>query len=84
MLFRSTGTGIAAKAAALSVAQKVAIGIAATAVVGGSTAGVVTVVRNNNEAETTAYVEESTTAPTQKAEEVINRITSPAETPTEP
>lgn len=80
----ATGTGIAAKAAALSVAQKVAIGIAATAVVGGSTAGVVTVVRNNNEAETTAYVEESTTAPTQKAEEVINRITAPAETPTEP
>ena len=80
----ATGTGIAAKAAALSVAQKVAIGIAATAVVGGSTAGVVTVVRNNNEAETTAYVEESTTAPTQKAEEVINRITATAETPTEP
>ncbi len=80
----ATGTGIAAKAAALSVAQKVAIGIAATAVVGGSTAGVVTVVRNNNEAETTAYVEESTTAPTQKAEEIINRITAPAEISTEP
>ncbi|MBR2869014.1 MAG: RNA polymerase sigma factor [Clostridia bacterium] len=80
----ATGTGIAAKAAALSVAQKVAIGIAATAVVGGSTAGVVTVVRNNNQAETTAYVEESTTAPTQKAEEIINRITAPAEISTEP
>ncbi len=79
----ATGTGIAAKAAALSVAQKVAVGIAATAVVGGGTAGVVTVVKNNNQAETTAYVEESTTAPAQKAEEVINRITSPAETSTE-
>lgn len=79
----ATGTGIAAKAAALSVAQKVVVGIAATAVVGGSAAGVVTVVRNNNQAETTAYVEESTTAPTQKSEEVINRITAPAETSTE-
>ena len=80
----ATATGIGAKAAALSVAQKVAVGIAATAVVGGGTAGVVTVVKNNNQAETTAYVEESTTAPTQKAEEIINRITAPAETPTEP
>lgn len=76
----ATGTGIAAKAAALSVAQKVVVGIAATAVVGGSAAGVVTVVKNNNRTETTAYIEESTTAPTQKAEEVINRITAPAET----
>lgn len=80
----ATATGIGAKAAALSVAQKVAVGIAATAVVGGSAAGVVTVVKNNNRAETTAYIEESTTDPTQKAEEVINRITAPAETLTEP
>ena len=80
----ATATGIGAKAAALSVAQKVAVGIAATAVVGGGTAGVVTVVKNNNQAETTAYVEESTTAPTQKAEEIINRITAPAEISTEP
>ncbi len=79
----ATGTGIAAKAAALSVAQKVAVGIAAAAVVGGSTAGVVTVVKNNNQTETIAYVEEATTTPTQKAEEAINRLTSPVETSNE-
>ncbi|MBO5410807.1 MAG: RNA polymerase sigma factor, partial [Clostridia bacterium] len=44
----SAGVGAAAKIAAVSVAQKIAVGVAATAVIGGSTVGVVTVVRNKN------------------------------------
>lgn len=65
----TAGTGIAAKVAALSVAQKVVAGVAATAVIGGSTAGVATVAKNivlSNEQ--TTYIEEVTTAPSQTQE----------------
>ena len=61
-----TGAGIAAKLAALSVAQKVIAGVSVAAVVAGSTAGVATVINNHNKidtAATTAYTEEFTTAP---------------------
>ena len=62
----ATGTGFVAKIAALTVAQKVIAGVSVAAVVAGSTAGVVTVVRHNEKKEeslTTAHIEESTTAP---------------------
>ncbi len=68
----ATGTGIAAKLAALSVAQKIVAGVAATAVIGGSTAGVATVAKKivlSNE--TTTYIEEVTTAPSQTEEFVF-------------
>lgn len=73
----SAGTGVAAKVAALSVTQKVVAGVAAASIIGGSTAGVVTVVKNNNipENETTSYIEEVTTAPSQIAEYVFEHIT---------
>lgn len=65
----ATGMGIAAKVAALSVAQKVVAGVAATAVIGGSTAGVATVAKNIILSdETTTYIEEVTTAPSQTEE----------------
>ena len=68
----ATGTGVAAKIAALSVAQKVAAGIAATAVIGGSTAGVATVAKKiASTSETTTYIEEVTTAPSQTEEYVF-------------
>lgn len=65
----ATGTGIAAKVAALSVAQKVVAGVAAVGVIGGSTAGVATVAKKVvSSKETTSYVEEVTTAPSQSEE----------------
>lgn len=65
----ATSTGIAAKVAALSVAQKVVAGVAATAVIGGSTAGVATVAKKIvSSNETTTYIEEVTTAPSQTEE----------------
>lgn len=71
----STGTGIAAKIAVASVAQKIAIGVAATAVIGGSTAGVVTVVKNSAPEETTTQIiEEVTTAPVPTTEYVFNEV----------
>lgn len=64
----SAGTGVAAKFAALTVAQKVVAGVAVTGVVAASAAGAATVVNMNKEETTTevttAYVEEVTTAPT--------------------
>ena len=79
----SAGTGIAAKIAVASVAQKIAVGVAATAVIGGSTAGVVTVVKNSTPEETTTQViEEVTTAPAFITEYVFNEMTLP-ETTTE-
>ena len=80
----SAGTGIAAKIAVVSVAQKIAVGVAATAVIGGSTAGVVTVVKNATpEKETTTVVTEAvTTAPAFATEYVFNEISLP-ETATE-
>ena len=72
----STGTGIAAKMAVAYVAQKIAIGVAATAVIGGSTAGVVTVVKNSAPEETTTQiVEEVTTAPVLSTKYVFNEVT---------
>ncbi|MBQ3044888.1 MAG: RNA polymerase sigma factor [Clostridia bacterium] len=68
----ATGTGIAAKVAALSVAQKVVAGVAAVGVIGGSTAGVATVAKKVvSSKETTSYVEEVTTAPSQSEEYVF-------------
>lgn len=56
--------GTVAKAAALTVLQKVTIGVVATAVVGGSTVGVATVVKNKREEEASSvYTEEVTTLP---------------------
>ena len=73
----SAGVGTAAKIAVASVTQKIAVGVAATAVIGGSTAGVVTVVKNNNthHDSTTTLIEEVTTAPSQTAEYVFEHIT---------
>lgn len=81
----ATGTGVAAKVAALSVTQKVVAGVAAVSIIGGSTAGVVTVVKNKNthDNETTTYVEEVTTAPSQTAEYVFEFITEVTESTTE-
>ena len=62
----ATATGIAAKIAALTVAQKVIAGVSVAAVVAGGTAGVVTVVNDDDRKDgisTTAYIEEYTTAP---------------------
>lgn len=61
----ATGTGIAAKTTALTVAQKVIAGVSVAAVVAGGTAGVVTVVNNdkNDNISTTACTEEYTTSP---------------------
>ena len=62
----ATGTGIAAKIAALTVAQKVVAGVSVAAVVAGGTVGVVTVANNDDKKDgisTTAYTEEYTTAP---------------------
>lgn len=71
----SAGTGIAAKIAVASVAQKIAVGVAATAVIGGSTAGVVTVVKNSAPEETTTQIiEEVTTAPVFTTEYVFNEV----------
>ncbi|MBR3819372.1 MAG: RNA polymerase sigma factor [Clostridia bacterium] len=59
-------TGIAAKIAALTVAQKVVAGVSVAAVVAGGTVGVVTVANNDEKKDdisTTAYTEEYTTAP---------------------
>ena len=73
----SAGTGIAAKLVVASVAQKIAVGVAATAVIGGSTAGVVTVVKNAApEKTTTAITEEVTTAPEHSTRYVFNEATT--------
>ena len=73
----ATGTGIAAKIAALSVVQKVVAGIAATAVIGGSAAGVATVANKiESSNETTTYIEEVTTAPSQYEEYVFAVVTT--------
>ena len=74
----SAGTGIAAKIAVISVAQKIAVGVAATAVIGGSTAGVVTVVKNAAPEEPTTQITEAvTTAPAFTTEYVFNEMTLP-------
>ena len=71
----SAGTGVAAKVAAASVAQKIAVGVAATAVIGGSTAGVVTVVKNAAPDEPTTQITEAvTTAPDFTTEYAFNEI----------
>ena len=73
----ATGTGIAAKIAALSVLQKVVAGIAATAVIGGSAAGVATVANKiESSNETTTYIEEVTTAPSQSEKYVFAVVTT--------
>lgn len=62
----ATATGIVAKIAALTVAQKVIAGVSVAAVVAGGTAGVVTVVNDDDKKDdisTSAYTEEYTTAP---------------------
>lgn len=51
-----TGTGVAAKIAAMTVVQKVAAGIAIAGVVTGSAAGTAIVVKNNAKEETTSIV----------------------------
>ena len=77
----SAGTGIAAKIAVVSVAQKIAVGVAATAVIGGSTAGVVTVVKNANpEEHTTQITEAVTTAPALSTEYAFREMTEAAAT----
>lgn len=71
----AAGTGIAAKVAALSIIQKVAVGIAATAVVGGGAAGVVTVVKTvTDKPEPTTLAEEVTTASLVTSEHAFNEI----------
>ncbi|MBP3696721.1 MAG: RNA polymerase sigma factor [Clostridia bacterium] len=71
----ATATGIGAKVAALSVVQKVAVGIAATAVIGGGTAGVATVVKTvTNDPEPTTLAEEVTTSPFVTSEDAFNGI----------
>ncbi len=71
----ATATGIGAKVAALSVVQKVAVGIAATAVIGGGTAGVATVVKTvTNDPEPTTLAEEVTTSPFVTSEDAFNAI----------
>ncbi len=72
----ATGTGIGAKFAAFSVAQKIIAGVAATCVIGGSTAGVITVVNNSKERELTTYIEEVTTSPSQLTDYAVNIITT--------
>lgn len=62
----TAATGIGAKVAAMSVAQKVVAGVAAASIVTGSAVGTTVVVKNKIEAKeetTTAYIEEYTTAP---------------------
>lgn len=62
----TAATGIGAKVAAMSVAQKVVAGVAAASIVTGSAVGTTVVVKNKietNEETTTAYIEEYTTAP---------------------
>lgn len=77
----ATGTGIAAKVAALSAAQKVVAGVAATAVIGGSAAGVATVAKKIvSSNETTTYIEEVTTAPSQTTEYIFAVITTESTT----
>ena len=62
----TAATGIGAKVAAMSVAQKVVAGVAAASIATGSAVGTTVVVKNKLEAKettTTAYIEEVTTAP---------------------
>lgn len=73
----ATGTGIAAKIAALTVAQKVVAGVSVAAVIAGGTVGVVTVANNNDKKDsisTTAYTEEYTTAPSIETTLVVDAL----------
>ncbi len=71
----ATATGIGAKVAALSVVQKVVVGVAATAVIGGGSAGVATVVKTvTNDPEPTTLAEEVTTSPFVTSEDAFNEI----------
>lgn len=80
----ATAKAVGAKAAALSVTQKVVAGVAAASVIGTGTAGIATVVKNNNlPTETTTHVEEVTTAPSQTAEYTFGVITSESTDPEE-
>ncbi len=81
----SAATGIGAKVAAMSVAQKVVAGVAAATVATGSATVTTVVVKNKieaNEAATTAYVEEVTTAPDYGFENETVFIPSVSETET--
>lgn len=73
----TTGTGIAAKIAAMTVAQKVIAGVSVAAVVAGGTVGVVTVANDDDKKDgisTTAYTEEYTTAPSLETTFVIDAM----------
>ena len=71
----ATATGIGAKVAALSVVQKVVVGVTATAVIGGGTAGVVTVVKTvTDDPEPTTLAEEVTTSPFVTSEDAFNEL----------
>ncbi len=81
----AAGTGIAAKAAALSVAQKIVIGTVTAGVIGGSSAGVATVVKNNSTpppVPTQYIIEEVTTAPSLSTEYVFEFYETKHETET--
>ncbi len=73
----ATGTGIAAKIAALTATQKIIAGVSVAAVVAGSTAGVVTVVNNDDKKDdisTTAYTEKYTTSPSFETTLVVEAL----------
>lgn len=78
----SAGTGLAAKIAVLSVTQKVVAGVAATAIIGGSSAGVATVVKHvvNDEPTTVPYTEEVTTSAATSEKFAFNWFTFPDST----
>ena len=78
----TAATGIGAKVAAMSVAQKVVAGVAAASIVTGSAVGTTVAVKNKIEAKetTTAYIEEVTTAPDYGFEDETVFIPAVAET----
>lgn len=80
----STGAGVAVKAFALTTAQKVIAGLAAVGIIGGTAAGVTTVVKNREkEPETTGVIqEEVTTAPAFEEETVLPAVVPVSETST--
>lgn len=80
----STGAGVAAKIFALTTAQKVLAGLAAVGIIGGTAAGVTTVVRNGSkEPETTGIIqEEVTTAPDFEEETALPAVAPVSETST--
>lgn len=80
----STGAGVAAKILALTTAQKVLAGLAAVGIIGGTAAGVTTVVRNSSkEPEPTGVVqEEVTTAPDFEEETALPAVAPASETST--